>query len=814
MLSGLLKVLSFKKKVFKFDFKDFVNVRGGTDGPLLQKMKNQIKKFGPNNVFVLTARMQESDVAIHGWLKSKGINIPMKNITGLGNSTGEAKAMWMLDKFTEGYNDMYFVDDALSNVKAVKNVLDQLDIKSKVQQVISSKSIDFDRDFNEILEESTGTEASKRFSDAKARRRGEGKGKFNIFIPPGAEDFLGLIYQFLGKGKLGEKQFKFFKKTLIDPLNRAYRDLNKAKQAIANDFAALKKKMPDVKKILFNTIGDSDFTYNDAIRVYLWDKAGFEIPGISKSDQKELVETVKNDARLKAFADMLSILSRQKDGYVPPTVTWLSEDIRADLKNATDKVGRKQFFAEFLENMKIIFSPENMNKIEAIYGKAFREALEDMLYRIENGTNRSFGSNKLVNDFMNWINGSIGTTMFFNARSAVLQTLSMVNFINFQDNNIFAAAKAFANQKQFWADFIMIFNSDMLKQRRSGLNIDVNASELTDYISSRGSGANKYKAAINYLLSKGFLPTQIADSFAIAMGGASFYRNRFNKYVKEGMSISQAKEKAFQDFQAIAEETQQSARPDMISQQQASVLGRIILAFQNTPMQYARLMKKAMLDLVNGRGDAKANVSRIIYYGAVQNIIFYSLQTALFAMMFDDDDDDEKFDKKKERVLNGSIDSILRGMGVQGAIVSTLKNMIRAFYKEQQKSFNKDESAVIMEMVNLSPPLGIKLRKIRDAERTLRWEKDLVEEIPFYNLKNPAWEAGFSFTQALTNVPLSRLHQKTVNMSDAISQDMEAWQRIALMMGWTKWNLGIEDKSKKRTSSKKRSIRSRRKISY
>ena len=29
---------------------------------------------------------------------------------------------------------MYFVDDALSNVEAVKNVLDQLDIKSKVVQ--------------------------------------------------------------------------------------------------------------------------------------------------------------------------------------------------------------------------------------------------------------------------------------------------------------------------------------------------------------------------------------------------------------------------------------------------------------------------------------------------------------------------------------------------------------------------------------------------------------------------------------------------------------------------------------------------------
>ena len=800
------------KEGWKMDFSDFNKVTNGKPGPLMQKMKNQIKKFGPKNVFILTARAPESQAAIHAYLKSEGISIPIKNITGLGNSTGEAKALWMLNKFAEGYNDMYFVDDALPNVEAVKNVLEQLDIKSKVQQAIVSKSVNYDKDFNDILEQSSGIDSSKRFSDAKARRRGEGRGKFNIFIPPGAEDFLGLIYQFLAKGKIGEKQFEFFKKALIDPLNKAYRDLNNAKQAIANDFNALKKKMPDVQKMLFKSIGDTDYTYNDAIRVYLWNKAGFEIPGISKADVKNLVNLVEGDKRLKAFAELLSVLSRQKDGYVPPTVMWLSEDIRADLKNATDKIGRKQYFAEFLENMKIIFSPQNMNKIEAIYGRAFREALEDMLYRIENGTNRSFGNNKLVNDFMNWINGSIGTTMFFNARSAVLQTLSMVNFINFDDNNILAAAKAFANQKQFWADFSMIFNSDMLKQRRSGLNIDVNASELTDYLQSRGSGSNKYKAAVNYLLTKGFLPTQIADSFAIAMGGASFYRNRYNKYIESGMSIAEAKEKAFNDFQAIAEETQQSSRPDMVSQQQASVLGRIILAFQNTPMQYARLMKKAMLDLVNGRGDAKTNISRIIYYGAIQNIIFYTLQTALFAMLLGDDDDEEVFDKKKERVLNGSIDSILRGMGVQGAIVSTLKNMVRAFYKEQNKSYNNDESAVIMEMVNLSPPLGIKLRKIRDAERTLRWNKDLIEQTPFYSLKNPAWEAGFSFTQALTNIPLARLHQKTVNISDAFSQDMEGWQRIALMMGWSKWNLGVEDK-KSKSKSKKNSRRSKMKVS-
>ena len=133
------------------------------------------------------------------------------------------------------------------------------------------------------------------------------------------------------------------------------------------------------------------------------------------------------------------------------------------------------------------------------------------------------------------------------------------------------------------------------------------------------------------MLKKGFLPTQLADSFAISMGGASFYRNRTKKYVKEGMTQEQAEKQAFLDLQETTEVNQQSARPDMISQQQASPLGRLILAFQNTPMQYARIMDKAGRDIINGRGDIKTNVSKIIYYGVAQSILFGALQSALFA---------------------------------------------------------------------------------------------------------------------------------------------------------------------------------------
>ena len=120
---------------------------------------------------------------------------------------------------------------------------------------------------------------------------------------------------------------------------------------------------------------------------------------------------------------------------------------------------------------------------------------------------------------MNYLNGSVASTMFFNIRSAVLQQMSMVNFINFADNNILAAAKAFANQKQYWSDWATIFNSDFMKQRRGGIKTDVNGAELA---ASVKNAKNPIEALLKKLLELGFLPTQIGDNIAIATGGATF----------------------------------------------------------------------------------------------------------------------------------------------------------------------------------------------------------------------------------------------------------------------------------------------------
>ena len=772
-----------------FDFSDFNKVTKGRPGPLMQKLKNQVEKYGANDVYILTARASASEKAIHDWLKSQGVNLPIENITGLGNSTGEAKAMWILDKYAnEGYNDIYFVDDAIPNVEAVKVVLDQLDIKSKSVQAKMKFSKSLGADFNKMIEQNKGVDAAKIFSDVSARKLGKLQGGFRFFVPPSADDFLGLLRYFIGKVKKGEADMAFFKKALIDPFARAYIEMNSFKMAVLNDFKALRKEYPQVRKKLGKLIPGSAFTYDNAIRVYLFNKAGYDIEGISETEIAELSQAVKDDADLLAFAESLSAISRQKEGYLKPSENWSAENIAMDMQNAATKINRAKYLKEWQANVDEIFSKDNLNKIEAVYGGDVRSALEDMLYAMKTGESRPSGSNKIANQFMNWINNSVGAIMFFNARSAVLQTLSIVNFLNFEGNNIFSAAAMFANQKQYWSDFKTLMNSDYLKARRAGLSMNINEAELANAVAG---AKNKVTAALRYLLNLGFTPTQIADSFAIASGGATYYRSRIKKYTKEGFSKAEAEKKAFQDFQEIAEETQQSARPDKLSQQQRSVIGRIILNFANTPMQMARLMKKAAQDLAAGRGDWRSNVSRILYYGAVQNIIFASLQNALFALTFDEEDD-EKIYEKSERIFNGALDSLLRGSGIYGAIASTIKNTIMRFLKERERGGRADYGNVIVEAINLSPSIGSKFRKSYSALKNDKFNSDVYDYMGYDNLENPIYQSITLGVEGTTNLPINRLLRKIDNLKEAFNDKNTMVQRIFVGLGWDQWSLGID----------------------
>ena len=771
----------------KWDFSEFSKVMQGSKGPLLDVAKIIADKRGTKDVFVLTARPADAAGPIKEFLASMGLDIPLANITGLGDGTPQAKAGWIMGKAAEGYNDFYFADDHTGNVKAVKDVLSQIDVKSKVQLAKASKRQTFDTIVNDMIEDSSGIEAYKNYSAARAQTVGANKGKFNFFIPPSAEDFTGLLYKMLGKGKKGDAQMAFLKANLLDPYDRAESAVTQAKISAANDFKALKTELKSLPTSLSVPTGIGGFTYSHAVRTAIWTAQGMDIPGLSKRDIQELNDFVQNDPELRVFANELIKIQKGKP-YPKPGKDWLGGNITSDIINDINKVNRAEYQQEWRENVDIIFSEDNMNKMEAAYGTRWREAMEDSLRRMKSGSNRPPGGNRATDGILDWLNNSVGAVMFLNTRSALLQTISAVNFINWGDNNIVKAGAAFANQKQFWSDFMTLMNSDYLVERRNGLKINVSESEIADAV--RDSG-NKPKAAIAFLLSKGFVMTRFADSFAIATGGSTFYRNRVKALVAKGMEQKAAEAQAFSDFRQIAEESQQSSNPNRISAQQASAAGRVILAWANTPMQYARIQKRSAQDLINGRGDWRTNVSKIVYYGAIQNLIFNSLQQAVFALGFgeDDEDEDAKKNEKISRVANGMIDSQLKGLGIGGAAVLALKSTLMELGKQHAKKRPEYDEAVF-DLLNFSPPLGSKVQKIRGGLRSFSWNKKEMKEKGF-SLDNPSYLAGAQVVTGLTNVPLDRVAKKINNVRGIVNEESALWQKVALGLGWSTWDVGL-----------------------
>jgi hypothetical protein len=665
------------------------------------------------------------------------------------------------------------------------------EISSKKKESFKSESLS--KEFNLILENSTGIGREKRYSDIRAKALGANKRNWQLFIPDRAADLNGLLDVTLAAGKVGNKQRAWYKKNIIDPFNNAENILIRDRVTLTSGFKALKKQLKITPKDLRKEALDG-FTFEQAIRVHTWNKQGMKIEGLSKRDLKDLSNIIEKNPELDAFSDKLIELNKG-EGYPAPHVEWLAGSIATDLRTSLNKKGRAKYLEAtgYTQNINKIYSKENLNKLEAVYGYKYRVALENMLLRMKTGTNRKPSSNALENRALDWINNANGVTMFLNTRSAVLQTISAANFINWTDNNPLKVAKALANPKQYSKDFMDLMNSDYLVDRRNGLKLNVSESEIAD--AAKG-GANSAKGMINYLLSKGFILTRIADSFAIASGGATFYRNRINTYKKQGFLEKEAKEKAFNDFKEISEESQQSANVSKISMEQSSALGRLVLAFANTPMQYTRLQKRAILDLANGRGDYKTNISKIMYYGFVQNLMFNALQNAMFTDIWETDEDAKNKTKqrKKEdrnvRIANGMLDSTLRGMGIGGAAVSTLKNVLLKIKSEANRS-NPEYKEAVMEVFDFLPPIDSKFKKLRSAAEAFEYDRiKQMKKMGLMDIDNPAYLASANIISAATNFPADRIIKKVSNMNGIMTDEMEMWQRISRFGGWDQWQIG------------------------
>tara|TARA_R110001592_G_C12960866_1_gene732280 strand:- start:56 stop:922 length:867 start_codon:yes stop_codon:yes gene_type:complete len=268
------------------------------------------------------------------------------------------------------------------------------------------------------------------------------------------------------------------------------------------------------------------------------------------------------------------------------------------------------------------------------------------------------------------------------------------------------------------------------------------------------------------------------------------------------MTQQEADAQAMLEFREKAEESQQSSDPMRISQQQSSDAGRLILAYANTPMQYARMQKRAFQDLAAGRGDNKSNVSKIIYYGVIQNLIFNTLQQAVFALAFNSEDDDEKEVEKAIDVANGMADSILRGLGMGGAAVAVAKNFLLDIYERSGRS-RPEYVDSIYKLLQFSPPISSKISKLRTAAWQMDSKKRRKKAMEDFGLDNPGYEAGTKVISAVTNVPLDRLLLKMQNIDAAMDEETEWWQSVAMLAGWPEWQINPKEKSFEANKKKK-----------
>ena len=117
-----------------FDYTDFQKV---TNPQIIKGYFELLKRMSASDsgrtIYILTARSAYKPV--YDFIRSLGIRNLM--VVALGDANPEKKADWIEAKVRdEGYDDVFFVDDSLGNVNAVRKRLQNYpNIKKKIQHI-------------------------------------------------------------------------------------------------------------------------------------------------------------------------------------------------------------------------------------------------------------------------------------------------------------------------------------------------------------------------------------------------------------------------------------------------------------------------------------------------------------------------------------------------------------------------------------------------------------------------------------------------------------------------------------------------------
>jgi hypothetical protein len=115
----------------EYDFRDFKKVSNPIEIKAITKvLRGMVAGSGDRGVFILTARAAWKP--IKNYLRDIGIRGVY--VVALGSANPKDKADWIENQIdSDGYDDVYFIDDSKPNVDAVKGMLQKKGVKHRVQ---------------------------------------------------------------------------------------------------------------------------------------------------------------------------------------------------------------------------------------------------------------------------------------------------------------------------------------------------------------------------------------------------------------------------------------------------------------------------------------------------------------------------------------------------------------------------------------------------------------------------------------------------------------------------------------------------------
>ena len=172
-------------------------------------------------------------------------------------------------------------------------------------------------------------------------------------------------------------------------------------------------------------------------------------------------------------------------------------------------------------------------------------------------------------------------------------------------------------------------------------------------------------------------------------------------------------------------------------------------------------------------------------------------------------------DNKISRVGNNMIDTILRGSGLGGAVISTLKNIIREYNSRADMSMlskSRANADMLIALTSISPPISSKVRKVNNALDIEEFDKDVIAERGYSVMIDDKFQLSPSYnmlgnvSSAFLNLPLDRVFDEVNSITEALDDRNTSIQRIALGLGWKTWDVGttVEEHELIKTTAKEK----------